>query len=210
MTEVLIADDHAVVRSGLRQFLASTDDLKIVAEACTGKEALDKIEASRCDVLLLDINLPDLNGLEVLKRAKYARPDLPVLVFSMFSEDEFAMHALNAGASGYLNKDSPPAQILLALRTVASGARYVSPALADKLLSGTLPTGKSLPHQSLSEREREVMLALTRGIALTKIADQLNLSVKTVSTYRTRVLEKLKLNSNAKLIRYVLEHKLDG
>ncbi|MBT0961488.1 response regulator [Denitromonas iodatirespirans] len=209
MTTVLIADDHAVVRSGLRQFLASTTDLKITAEACNGQDVLQQIGPSKCDILLLDINLPDLNGLEVLKRAKRLRPDLPVLVFSMFSEDEFAVHALNAGASGYLNKDSPPAQILQALRTVASGARYLSPALAEKLLSGNLGRGKALPHETLSPRENEVMLALSRGIALTRIAQQLNLSVKTISTYRTRVLEKLNLNSNADITRYVLEHKLD-
>lgn len=210
MTNVLIADDHAVVRSGLRQFLASTSDLKITAEASSGEDVLRQIVPSKCDILLLDINLPDLNGLEVLKRAKRLRPELPVLVFSMFSEDEFAMHALNAGASGYLNKDSPPAQILQALRTVASGARYLSPALAEKLLAGSLVKRKALPHETLSPREAEVMRALSRGIPLTRIAQQLNLSVKTISTYRTRVLEKLNLSSNADITRYVLEHKLDA
>ncbi|KAA3651491.1 MAG: DNA-binding response regulator [Proteobacteria bacterium] len=210
MTNVLIADDHAVVRSGLRQFLASTTDLKITAEASTGRDVLQQIGPSNCDILLLDINLPDLNGLEVLKRAKRLRPDLPVLVFSMFTEDEFALHALNAGASGYLNKDSPPAQILQALRTVASGQRYVSPALAEKLLSGNLAKARALLHEALSPRETEVMRALSRGISLTRIAQELNLSVKTISTYRMRVLEKLNLGSNADIARYVMEHKLDA
>jgi len=131
-----------------------------------------------------------------------------VLIFSMFSEDEFAMPALNAGAAGYLRKDSPPAQILTALRTVAAGARYVSPELAERLLDGVAPPGRRLPHEALSERELEVLLQLSRGVSLTKIADQLHISVKTVSTYRSRILEKLAMQSNAEMTRYVMENKL--
>ncbi len=208
MVGVFITDDHIVVRSGVRQFLESTDDLSIVGEASTGAETLDRLRNAQCDVLLLDINLPDLNGLEVLKRVKHELPKLPVLIFSMFSEDEFAMPSLNAGAAGYLRKDSPPDQILLALRTVAAGARYVSPALAERLLTGTQPEGKRLPHNALSAREMEVLLQLSRGVSLTRIADQLHLSVKTVSTYRSRILEKLEMHSNADIVRYVLENKL--
>ena len=167
MVGVFITDDHIVVRSGVRQFLESTDDLSIVGEASTGAETLDRLRNAQCDVLLLDINLPDLNGLEVLKRVKHELPKLPVLIFSMFSEDEFAMPSLNAGAAGYLRKDSPPDQILLALRTVAAGARYVSPALAERLLTGTQPEGKRLPHNALSAREMEVLLQLSRGVSLT-------------------------------------------
>jgi len=208
MINVLIADDHAVVRSGLRQFLASTEDLKIVAEAATGGEVLDLVRKEVCDVVLLDISLPDLNGLEVLKRVKREWPNLPVVIFSMFSEDEFAIPALNAGASGYLNKDSPPGQILTALRAVATGARYVSPVLAERLLSGTVRPGKRLPHEALSAREMEVLLLLSKGIPLTKIGEALHVSVKTISTYRSRVLEKLEMQSNAEITRYVMEHKL--
>lgn len=209
MVKILIADDHAVVRGGLRQFLSSTEEFAIVAEAATGQAALELVNSSGCELVLLDITLPDLNGLEVLKRIKRTKPDLPVLIFSMFSEDEFALPALNAGASGYLNKDSPPGQILAALHTVVAGARYVSPALAERLLAGTASPGKRLPHETLSQREMAVLLLLSKGVPLTRIGEQLHLSVKTISTYRSRILEKLDVESNAELTRYVLQHKLD-
>jgi len=208
MVRILIVDDHAVVRGGLRQFLAGTEDLEIAAEAATGDEALALVRTDDWDVVLLDIALPDVNGLEVLKRIKRERPDLPVLIFSMFSEDEFAIPALNAGASGYLNKDSPPSQILAAIRTVVDGARYVSPTLAEKLLSGTTSPGRKLPHETLSEREMGVLLLLSKGVSLTSIGERLHISVKTVSTYRARIVEKLGVQSNAELTRYVLQHKL--
>ncbi len=208
MIRVLIADDHAVVRSGLRQFLASTEDMTIVAEASTGADVLAQVDTAVCDLLLLDINLPDMNGLEVLKRIRRLQPELPVVIFSMFSEDEFALEAMRAGACGYLNKDSPPGQILSALRTVAGGARFFSPELADKLLSAASGERKRLAHETLSEREMEVMLMVSRGVSLTHIAQKLHLSVKTISTYRSRILEKLEVDSNAGITRYVLEHKL--
>ncbi|MBF7731669.1 response regulator [Pseudomonas sp. N040] len=205
---IVLADDHSVVRSGLRQFLDSTDDLKIVAEAATGKELLALLSKSIPDVVVLDISLPDLNGLELLKRIKRSQAGLPVLIFSMFSEDEFAVSAINAGAAGYLCKDSTPEQILTALRTVATGAHYVSPLLTEKLLRGSLGASKALPHEALSAREMSVMLLLSQGVALKQIGDQLFLSAKTVSTYRARILQKLGFHSNAEITRYVLEHKL--
>ncbi|MBL8460131.1 MAG: response regulator transcription factor [Zoogloea sp.] len=208
MATVLIVDDHAVVRGGLRQFLAGTDDLKITAEAATGAEAVDLVKSGEWSLVLLDIALPDLSGLEVLKRIKRLRPDLPVLIFSMFSEDEFAIPSLEAGASGYLNKDSPPSQILGAIRTVVDGARYISPTLAEKLLAGVAPAGRKLAHEALSPRETEVLLMLSKGTTLTRIGDSLHLSVKTVSTYRSRILEKLGVQSNAELTRYVIENRL--
>jgi len=208
MATVLIVDDHAVVRGGLRQFLAGTDDLKITAEAATGAEAVDLVKGGEWSLVLLDIALPDLSGLEVLKRIKRLRPDLPVLIFSMFSEDEFAIPSLEAGASGYLNKDSPPSQILGAIRTVVDGARYISPTLAEKLLAGVAPAGRKLAHEALSPRETEVLLMLSKGTTLTRIGDSLHLSVKTVSTYRSRILEKLGVQSNAELTRYVIENRL--
>lgn len=208
MIDVIVADDHAVVRSGLKQFLASTEDLQVVAEAATAEALFALLNKVSCDVILLDINLPDLNGLEALKRIKSKNANLPVLIFSIFSEDEFAVPAINDGASGYLSKDSSPDQILMALRTVATGAHYVSSTLAEKLLAGKLDTGTKLLHENLSHREMEVLLLLTQGTPLKKIADKMNLSVKTVSTYRTRILEKLGLHSNAEITRYVLEHKL--
>ncbi|WP_265944145.1 response regulator transcription factor [Dechloromonas sp. A34] len=209
MKRILIVDDHAVVRFGLRQFLADTGDLEITAEAASGAEALALVHKGDWDLVLLDMALPDLNGLEVLKRIKRVRPEMPVLIFSMFSEAEFAIPALDAGASGYLNKDSPPHQMLTAIRTVVDGARYVSPTLAEKLLSGLASAGPRPPHEALSKREMEVLLLLSKGVSLTKIGETLFVSVKTVSTYRSRILEKLGVQSNAELTRYVMEHKLD-
>ena len=208
MKRILIVDDHAVVRGGLRQFLANTDDLEIAAEAATGFDALALIPGGDWDLVLLDMSLPDLNGLEVLKRIKRMRPNLPVLIFSMFSEAEFAIPSLDAGASGYLNKDSPPYQILTAIRTVVDGARYVSPTLAEQLLSGVTSSSPKAPHETLSRREMEVLLLLSKGFTLTRIGDSIHISVKTVSTYRARILEKLGVKSNAELTRYVLQHKL--
>ncbi|MDD2669259.1 response regulator transcription factor [Zoogloea sp.] len=208
MATVLIVDDHAVVRCGLRQFLADTEDLAITAEAASGQEAIALVQTGEWSLVLLDIALPDLSGLEVLKQIKRLRPNLPVLIFSMFSEDEFAMPSLEAGASGYLNKDSPPNQILTAIRTAVTGARYLSPTLAEKLLAGVAPTGRKMAHEALSRREAEVLLMLSKGTSLTKIGEMLQVSVKTVSTYRTRIVEKLGLQSNAELTRYVIEHRL--
>ena len=208
MTNILIVDDHSVVRSGIRQFLAGTDDLVVTAEAATGQDGLAQALQGNFDVVVLDVTLPDINGLEVLKRIRRKKPALPVLIFSMLSEDDFAIPALGSGASGYLSKDSAPENILTAIRTVAGGARYVSPFLAEKLLSGNVAIGQSLPHDTLSWREMEVLLQLSKGVSLTNIGKQLHLSVKTVSTYRARILEKLSLASNAELTRYVLEQKL--
>lgn len=208
MKQILIVDDHAVVRGGLRQFLADTDDLQIAAEAETGSDALALISGGDWDLVLLDMSLPDINGLEVLRRIKRMRQNLPVLIFSMFSEAEFAISALDAGAAGYLNKDSPPNQILTAIRTVVDGARYVSPSLAEQLLSGVMSCNAKAPHETLSRREMEVLLLLSEGITLTRIGDNIHVSVKTVSTYRARILQKLGVQSNAELTRYVLQHKL--
>jgi DNA-binding NarL/FixJ family response regulator len=208
MTRILLVDDHSVVRSGIRQFLSGTDDLEVTAEAENGVEGLALALQGNVDVVVLDVTLPDINGLEVLKRIRRKKPDLPVLIFSMLSEDDFALPALGAGASGYLSKDSPPGDILAAIRTVANGARYVSPFLAEKLLAGSIITGQHSRHDALSWREMEVMLLLSKGVSLTNIGKQLHLSVKTVSTYRARILGKIGVESNAEVTRYVLEHKL--
>lgn len=209
MIRILITDDHAVVRGGLKQFLAETSDIVVGGEAANAREALAQVRAQDWDLVLLDISLPDLSGLELLKRIKREKPDLPVLIFSMYSEDDYAMAALNAGAAGYVEKDSDPGQILEAIRRATKGAKYVSPNLAEKLLSGSVQGGRNLPHEKLSSREFEVLLLLSRGVSLTRIADQLHLSPKTISTYRTRILDKLDLGSNADLTRYVIQHKLD-
>jgi two-component system invasion response regulator UvrY len=208
--KILMVDDHAVVRSGVRQFLANSTDYRICGEAGSGHEALRLVSAESWDLVLLDIGLPDINGLEVLRRIKHAQPALPVLIFSMYEESDYAASALDAGATGYLPKDSQPEEILQAIRRGARGERYLSPAFADKLLAGTLQTKRTLPHERLSEREYTVLLMLGRGMSLTAIGEALHLSPKTVSTYRSRVLEKLGIGSNAELTRYIVEHRLDG
>ena len=205
---ILIIDDHAVVGGGLQQFLANTGDFEIGGQARSGHEGLSLAETGTFDLVLLDIGLPDINGIEVLRRIKRKSPALPVLVFSMYAEDDYATVALDTGAAGYLPKDSEPQEILAAIRRAGAGERYVSPSLADKLIRGSLPTARKLPHETLSARETDVMLLLSRGTPLTAIAERLHLSPKTVSTYRARVLEKMGLHHNADITRYVLKHKL--
>jgi DNA-binding NarL/FixJ family response regulator len=208
MIKLLIVDDHAVVRTGVREFLAATDGLEVLGEAATGEEALAMVREKSVNIVLLDVSLPDLNGMEVLKRIKHERPELPVLIFSMYPEEEFALQAFDGGASGYLSKMSPAAEIRAAIQTVFNGARYVSPSLAESLLNGSVHPARRLLHENLSRREMQVLLLLSNGISLTKIGELLNLSVKTVGTYRARMLEKLNVSSNAELTRYVLQHKL--
>jgi two-component system invasion response regulator UvrY len=209
MLKILIADDHAVVRSGLRRYLAEVGDFHFSGEAASGHEALALIDAEHWDLLLLDIGLPDVNGIEILKRVRQEKPALPVLIFSMYAEDDYAMVAIEAGAAGYLPKNSSPDEILEAIRRVVRGDRYLSPQFTEKLLSGTVCNSRKQPHEALSQREFAVMLLLSRGVALTAIGETLSLSPKTVSTYRTRVMEKMNLNNNAEMTRYVLEHRLD-
>jgi two-component system, NarL family, invasion response regulator UvrY len=209
MIRVLIVDDHAVIGGGLKQFLSSDNSFALAELARTGQEALDMVKTQHWDMLLLDIGLPDLDGMEVLKRIKRDRPELPVLIFSGHAEDEYAMAALEAGAAGYLSKSSAPEEILAAIRRARTGERYLSPQLADKLLTGTVSSNRKLPHERLSGREFDVMLMLGQGIPLTEIGERLHLSPKTISTYRSRVMEKLSLENNAEITRYVLKHKLD-
>jgi two-component system invasion response regulator UvrY len=209
MLRILIADDHAVVRSGLQQFLAGESDMNIEAEAHCGLEALARVEAEPWDLLLLDIALPDINGIEVLKRVKQIRPELPVLIFSMFSEEDYAESALEAGASGFLPKDTEPWRIVEAIRCVCRGDRYLSPKVAEMLIARLDWRGKPSLHNKLSAREFEVIKMLSRGMSLIDIGVALYLSPKTVSTYRARILEKLNLKNNVELARYVIEHRLD-
>ena len=209
MLKILIADDHAVVRGGVRQLLADVSDCAIAGEAASGQETLRLVADEQWDLLLLDIGLPDVNGLEVLKRVKQDKPALPVLIFSASAEDDYALGALEAGAAGYLPKDSAADEIVAAIRRAGRGERYLSPHLSGKLLDGTVGSRSRQPHDSLSARESEVMRLLSRGEALTVIAATLHLSPKTVSTYRARILNKLQLHNNAELMRYVIERKLD-
>lgn len=209
MIRILIVDDHAVVGGGLKQFLADVGDFEVAGEARTGQEALEKSRTDQWDLVLLDIGLPDISGLEVLRRIKLERPALPVLIFSMYPEDECAIAALEAGAVGYLPKDSAPEEILIAIRRASAGERYLSPELSERLLKNAVGIGQKMPHERLSVREFEVMLLLSRGVPLTEIGERLHLSPKTITTYRARVLEKLGLKNNTEVTRYVLKHKID-
>ncbi len=210
MKRILIVDDHAVVREGLKRFLDETPDLRIAGEAGSMGEALAMVRDQDWDLVLLDIVLPDQNGLEGVKRIKRVKPDLPVLVFSNFTENEFALTSLEAGASGFVGKDSSPEQLRTAIRTAISGRRYVGPVLAERLLTGVAPQQpRRLPHEQLSAREMEILLRISKGQSLTDIGKQLHLSVKTISTYRSRILQKMGMETNAELTRYVVLHKLD-
>ncbi|WP_042265507.1 response regulator transcription factor RqpR [Paraburkholderia heleia] len=205
---ILLVDDHAVVRQGVRQLLLDRGVAAEVIEAQTGAEALAAIAKHVCDVVLLDISLPDMNGVEVLKRAKKKAPRVPVLMFSMYREDQYAVRALKAGAAGYLSKTVDAAQMIAAIQQVAAGRKYVSPAMAEALADYVLVDGEQLPHEKLSDREYQTLCMLASGKRLTDIAHALSLSVKTVSVYRTRLLEKMKLTNNAELTFYVMSNRL--
>jgi len=205
---ILIAEDHAIVRQGVRQLLIDRGVADDIAEAQSGAEVL--MEASRhvYDVILLDISLPDMNGVEVLKRLKRKLPRVPVLMFSMYREDQYAVRALKAGAAGYLSKTVDATQMIAAIQQVAAGRKYVSPAMAEALADYVSFDGEQLPHEKLSDREYQTLCMLASGKRLTDIAIALSLSVKTVSVYRTRLLEKMKLRNNAELTFYVMSNRL--
>ena len=208
MIRALIADDHAVVRQGLKQILGDTPEMLVAGEATNGQEVLDKVRAEPWDVVVLDISMPDRSGLDILKQLRSERPKLPVLVLSMYAEDQYAVRVLKAGGSGYLTKDSMPDELVKALRKVVSGGTYVSPFLAEKLASEIGTDSSRLPHETLSDREFQVLRLIATGKSVTEIAAQLCLSVKTVSTYRARTLEKMNLGTNAEVIHYALRNHL--
>jgi two-component system invasion response regulator UvrY len=208
MIRIAIADDHALVRAGLRQFLADQIDMAVVAEAGTGREALDIVRAGQIDVLLLDIAMPDQSGVDALAAIRARAPDLPVLMLSGFAEAHYATALLRQGASGYLNKDCDPEDIVRAIRTVARGRKYITTGVAE-LLADALGRGEDKAlHELLSERELQVFLRLAAGETIGHLADSLCLSVKTVSTYRTRVMEKMHLASNSDLTYYAIKNGL--
>ncbi len=208
MIRVALVDDHAVVRAGLKQFLSEHVDLRITAEASNGREALDIVRQDLADVILLDISMPDQSGVDALQAIKARAPDLPVLILSSFPEEHYATTLLRQGAAGYLGKDSDPEEIVKAIRTVALGRRYVTPAVAERLAAElSAPAGKA-PHEQLSEREFQVFLRLAKGETIGHMAQSMSLSVKTVSTYRTRVMEKMQLQSNSDLTYYALKNGL--
>lgn len=208
MIKVGIVDDHAIVRSGLRQFLSEQVDLRVTGEASNGHEALELARAGNVDVMLLDISMPDQSGVDALSAIKARFPELKVLILSGFPETHYATTLLRQGASGYVNKESDPEEIVKAVRTVALGRRYITPAVAEMLADGMAGGGDKAPHEALSERELQVFLRLAQGETIGHMAESMFLSVKTVSTYRTRVMEKLKLQTNSELTYYALKNGL--
>jgi DNA-binding NarL/FixJ family response regulator len=208
MIRILIADDHAIVRAGLKQFIADQVDMDVSAEAASGAEAIAAVRAGEFDVVLLDISMPDKNGIDTLKTLRHVKPELPVLMLSAYAEDQYAVNLLRAGASGYLNKEAASTQLVGAIRTVVQGRKYVSPSLAQILADGVSGDAEKPLHAELSQREFQIFCKLAAGAAVSKIADELNLSVKTVSTYRTRILEKMAMKSNADLTYYAIKNGL--
>jgi two-component system invasion response regulator UvrY len=205
---ILIVDDHPIVRQGLRQTLGDAAEIGELGEAASGQQALDLVRQQDWDAVVLDIGLPGRGGLDVLKDIKHERPRLPVLILSMHAEDQYAIRAIRAGASGYLTKEAATEKLLDAIRKITTGGRFISPDLAD-LLATELAGGVSgPPHASLSDREFEVLRLIGSGVTVGDIADRLALSVKTVSTYRTRILEKMQMKNNAELMQYVLANRL--
>lgn len=204
----LIADDHPIVRRGIRDLLAHEIDCSKIGEEPSAVGALAAIRREPWDLLILDLALPDQHGLEVLKEAKVLRPKLAVLMLSLYPEQDFAMRAMKAGASGYLTKDRPPAELLRAVKEVLAGRRYMSQSLAEMMAASSNEKQADAPHVLLSDREMEVLRLLGQGNTVSAIAKRLNLSVKTISTYRTRLLDKLNLRTTADLVRYGIEHHL--
>ena len=208
MTSLLIADDHAVVRAGLRQYLEADRSIHEIGEAATGRDTLEQLRVGNWNLLLLDINMPDRSGLDVLRQVRSTHPETRVLVLSGFPERQYALNVLRAGASGFLSKESAPEELLKAVKTVLSGRRYVSGPLAEQLVSDLDGDAQSPLHAKLSEREFQVLCKLAAGRAVSEIAGELFISVKTVSTYRARVLEKMNFKTNADLTAYALHNEL--
>ncbi len=208
MIRIAIADDHAIVRKGLRQILAETNDLAVTGEAASADELLTLLRAQPFDVVVLDLTLGSRDGIDLLKIIKSEFPRLRVLILSMHAEDLFAVRALRAGARGYIQKEGAPEELLSAIRRIAAGRTYVSPAMAERITTDLVRGSEKLPHERLSDREFEVLRALGSGKSVTEIANDLNLSVKTVSTHRSRILTKTGLRNNAEIVSYVHAHHL--
>jgi DNA-binding NarL/FixJ family response regulator len=205
---VLLADDHAMVRAGLKEILADTGDITVAAEATNGQEVMARVRADDYDVAVLDMSMPGRSGIELIKQVKDAKPKLRILVLTMHSEEQYAVRALKAGASGFLTKEAAADQLVAAIRRIAAGGAYVSPETAERLVLDAGPQAVAAPHTRLSDREFQVLQMIAGGRTVGEIAKTLSLSVKTVSTHKTRILNKMGLANQAELIRYALEHKL--
>jgi two-component system invasion response regulator UvrY len=206
--KIIIADDHAIVREGLKQILADSKDIVVTGDAENGIDAIKLARKNDCDVLLLDISMPDRSGIEVLKQIKKESPKLAVLMLSMHREDQYAVRSLKAGASGYLNKQSAPNELVDAIRVVAAGKKYISTALAQEL-ANQVGDDREVPlHETLSDREYQTFVMIASGKTVSDIAEELSLSVKTISMYRSRLLQKMKLRNNAELTHYAIKNEL--
>jgi DNA-binding NarL/FixJ family response regulator len=208
MIKVLIADDHTLVRKGLKQILLDTKDIESVDEAGNGKETLNKVNRKKYDLVLLDITLPGRSGIDVLKQIKLSKPRLPVLILSMHPEEQYAVRSLRAGAAGYLTKESAPHELIDAIRKVANGGKYITSSLAEKLASELGADMEKPPHEILSDREYQVMCMIASGQTAMEIAETLNLSVKTISTHRARILKKMHMDNNAQITHYAIKNNL--
>jgi two-component system invasion response regulator UvrY len=210
MPKVLIADDHPIVRTGLKQIIADEPDIKIVGEVSNGAEVLEFLMKNACDLVLLDLSMPKRTGLDVISEIKQINPNIGILVLSIYPEEQYAVRALRAGAAGYLTKASAPNELIKAMRKVLGGGKYISISLAEILASEIDQHTPQQPHERLSDREHQVMLMLAAGKTVTEVAQDLNLSVKTISTYRARILEKMNMKNNAQLTFYAVEKHLIG
>ena len=208
MIKILIADDHTMMREGLKQILGGYSDIQIAGEAANGLETLGKIRQLELDVLLLDLDMPGRSGTELIKQIKDEKPKLPILVLSMHKEDIYAGRVLRAGASGYLCKDGAPSELIHAIRKVVAGGVFITQAAAENLALGQIPNRDVLPHTLLSDREFQVFKLIAQGSGITEIAERLSISVKTISTHKTRLMQKMKMENTADLVRYALKNEL--
>ena len=208
MIKILVADDHAIVRKGLKQIIADTIDMTVADEAGNGQEVLEKVSKNDYDVLVLDITMPGWSGLDIVKKVKTEKPDLNVLILSMHSEEQYAVRVFKAGASGYLTKDKAPDELISALQKVSEGGKYVSTTLAEKLAFDLSVSSEKPLHENLSDREFQVLCEIASGRTVKEIAENMCLSVKTISTYRSRILSKMGMKSNAELTYYSIKHGL--
>lgn len=208
MINVLIADDHAILREGLKTILSETGDIHVYAEAASGAEVLEKADASYCDVIVLDISMPQGNGLQTLQTLRGKGVKIPILILSMHEEDQYALSMIKAGADGYLTKESAPEKLIDAIRIVAKGRKYISENLVEKMVFALDENNNKLPHEQLAKREYEVMLMISAGEKSNQIAEKLGLSPKTISTYKNRIFEKMQMNNTAEITRYAVENKL--
>ena len=208
MIKIIIADDHPIVRAGMKQIISEAADMSVVDEAADGRQLLHKIREENFDVVILDITMPHIDGLDVLKQLKIEKPKLPIIILSIHPESQYALRVLKAGAAGYVTKTSAPEELIGAIRKVHRGGKYISPSIAEKLAFQLEADFEVMPHEALSDREYQVLCMLASGKTVTEIADELALSVKTVSTYRSRILEKMNMKNNAELIHYAVQNKL--